>query len=413
MIENIRLLFSSIALLFLFLLIFRKNQNERRNWAMFYSILYTSISLLIVNYGCVRYGFWEFNVSNICLIPFDIAFLWIVLWGILPSFFLEKKYFWIILLLIFWSDYLLMPELDKYNVLELQPNWLIGEFLLIFAVFIPSFWWGYISYYNKATWLRAVFQVAVMTTTFVFGLPFILYSYNLIEKINYSFNAIEFQFLLIISFPALVAVMDLVNIGKGTPFPYDKTDKLVTSGVYAYCRNPIQWSFTLMFIPLALYQSSWYLLIGSLVSVAYTIGVSDFQEYSDMEKRFDLAWLKYNDSTPKWYFQWVAKTYPKGTIYFNYDCGICSELATWYRNRSAQNLFIKNASTYKGEKLRQVTYVDHHGNEYKSVKAIANALEHINLAYASLGWLMRFPVLEYVFQALVDASGIDNLKSIE
>ena len=36
-----------------------------------------------------------------------------------------------------------------------------------------------------------------------------------------------------------------------------------------------------------IYHSSYYFLIGSVVSLAYTIGVSDYQEYPDMEKRFN------------------------------------------------------------------------------------------------------------------------------
>lgn len=405
MVEIIRGLFITITLLFLFVLILRKTQDKKLNWAIFYSLLYTSISLVIVNNVCVHYEYWGFTDTNSINIPFDIAFICIVLWGVIPVFFLEKKYFLICLLFIFWSDFVLMPQLEIYGLVTLSDNWLIGEFLLISLVFIPAFIWAYCSYHNKLTGLRAVFQIIVMTGFFVVGLPYVLHIYGLIETLNYSISIIKFQVLFIISFPALVAVLDLVTKGKGTPFPYDPTKKLVRTGVYAYCRNPIQWSFTLLFIPLSIYHSSWYLLIGSFVSIAYAVGVSDFQEYPDMELRFGEKWKVYTSTTPKWYFQWKTIHIPKGTIYFDFDCGICSDISQWFIKQNAPNLVVINASEYKGEKLQQVTYVDVDGN---SSQAIASALEHINLAYASLGWFLRLPIISFIVQAIVDATDFEN-----
>ena len=214
-----------------------------------------------------------------------------------------------------------------------------------------------------------------------------------------------------IAFPALVAVLDLIEKGKGTPFPYDKTQNLVTSGVYAYIKNPIQWSFTILFIPLAIYHESYLLLLGSVISLAYTIGVSNPQEYEDMKGRFAINWNNYKKSVPSWYFQWNPKQISLGTIYFKKDCNQCEEIKKWFENKKTINLKIDFSENYKGEELLQVTYKNHLGQEYKSVKAIAYALEHINLGYASLGWFMRFPIISYIIQSIIDALGFSEEKS--
>ena len=54
--------------------------------------------------------------------------------------------------------------------------------------------------------------------------------------------------------------------------------------------------------------------------------------------------------------------------------------------------------------MLQVTYIDYNSNSHTSVKAIAYALGHINLTYASLGWFMRFPGVCILLQCIIDAT---------
>lgn len=163
-----------------------------------------------------------------------------------------------------------------------------------------------------------------------------------------------------------------------------------------------------MFIPLSFFHHSYYLLLGSVISIAYSYGVSDYQEYQDMEKRFNLTWANYKQNIPKWRFLWKPKYIPKGTIYFDFNCTTCSSVKNWFLNQNTINLEIKSSTNYKGKTLMQATYIDIYGNEYKSIKAIAHALEHINLAYANLGWLLRFPIITHLFQFMIDSMDLSN-----
>ncbi len=391
------------ALIFLAILGLKKNQDVRLNWAIFYSVLYTSVSLAIINPLCVYFKLWHYNgIENLINMPWDIYFLWVIIWGIIPVLFLSKRSFLIIVLAMIWIDLLLMPKLAEFNIHVLGSNWLIGEGIMLSLVFAPGYLWAYASYHSKWIGLRALFQIITMSLVFVMGLPYILNAYNLIEEINLYWSGLIFQLFLIITFPSLIAVFDLVTKGRGTPFPYDQTKKIVRTGVYGYCRNPIQWSFTLLFIPLSIYYSSFYLLIGSVVSFAYSFGVSDFQEYPDMEKRFGNNWTHYKGKVPKWYFLWKPKYYPKGTIYFDPFCTPCSQIKQWFIKSKAINLEVIDSTKYPGKGILQVTYVDHEGRTYHSVNAIASAFEHINLAMATLGWFMRMPGINHLLQAIID-----------
>lgn len=409
-IRNSILLFCFILVAILFL---KKSQFSKINWAVFYAALWVSISLSIVNFYFVKRGFWHFEPINSSIIkmPLDLYFIWIVFWGILPIYFFKGKYILVISLFLLWIDIATMPLLEKFGVLKLSDNWLLGEILILLLVFVPSYLWGKFSYNNKKVNLRALFQVLVMVLIFTIAVPYIVISYT---TNDYSFLKVRptlFQLGFIIAFPSLIAVQDLVVKGEGTPFPYDKTKRLVQTGVYAYCRNPIQWSFTLLFIPLSIYYNSLLLLFGSIISVAYTIGISNQQEYEDMKSRFGSEWDNYKKNVPNWWFLWKPKSIPIGEIYFKRDCNQCEQIRRWFDNQNVSNLDIKYSDEYKSSSFLQVTYIDDNGMKFKSVKAISYGLEHINLAFACLGWFMRFPVICQVLQAIIDSMDFKDEKN--
>ncbi|MEE9438269.1 MAG: methyltransferase [Saprospiraceae bacterium] len=395
-----------ICLILLAFLFLKNNQDSKLNWAMFYASLYILVTLPIVNYFCVSQGFWSYVWECSLGLPFDLYFLWIVIWGILPVLILKGKQWVLVTLGLLFFDLVFMPQLEIIGLIRLSPNWIIGELLIIITVFIPSYLWAYFSYSNQHLGVRAFFQVIVMGCLFIIGLPYFIQVYGL-ANINFRWSTVSFQVLLIIVFPALVAVNDLVVKGKGTPFPYDPTMFLVNTGVYAYVSNPIQWSFTVMFVSMSYYHNSWWIMLGSAISIAYVYGVSNFQEHPDMEVRFGKDWKKYKAEVPKWMFLWKPKSIAKGTIYFDNNCNQCSQIKNWFQQQKTYNLIILPAAEYNGQSLTNATYIDNNGFEYISVEAIACALDHINLAYASLGWFIRFPGVNYLIQAIVDSFGIN------
>lgn len=411
--DHIRTILLLAALVGLAYLILRNQQNTKRNWALFYAVLYICATLPIVNYSSVTHGLWDFTDVSLptLLIPFDILFLWVVSWGIIPVFFLSKRYFPIVLGFVIWIDILLMPALERMNILVLHDWWLIGEMALVAIVFIPGYVWAYASYHDRWPGLRAMLQVIVIICLYFVGLPFLLAQYGLIDGLHYVVDSLLLQLLLIIAFPGLVAVVDLVQIGKGTPFPYDKTHYLVSHGIYAYIRNPIQWSFALVSIPLTIYHGSWHLLVALPMSIFYSLSIADVQEYDDMENRFGAQWSTYKRSVPKWYFLWKPLAIPTAIVYLDSDCVHCSRLSSWFCNHHPLHLEIKSASDYAGTTLHKVTYVDCYGHASKGTKAIARSLEHINLAYATLGWFMRFPLVYYLLDAIVYSMNYEKKKA--
>lgn len=405
--DDIRTVLSILALAFVAYLTLRDDQDERKNWAIFYACCFNVVTLPIINYMCVRAGLWSFTdgATSIFLMPYDIYFLWIIAWAVVPVFFLKYKQPLIVITAVFWLDLLLMPALQELDVLHLNSNWLIGEVALVLLVFIPGYYWALASFEDKWVGFRASLQVVCMVCVFVLGLPTLLHDYDLIATLHFSVEPITFQLFLITAFPGLVAVVDLVQKGKGTPFPYDKTKMLVRTGVYAYIRNPIQWSFTFIFLSMAVYHDSWYLLTGSAISIAYTLAIADVHESPDMERRFGTQWSTYVSEVPSWYFKWKPKGIPSGTIYFDQECTQCSQLSEWLKSKNSQQLVVEKIINAPNSVFQKVTYIDYRGQVYVGISAIAHALEHINLIYATAGWFIRFPLICYLLDSIVYSMG--------
>ena len=405
---------TGITLLFLLYLILRKKQREDMNWAMFYSTLWVLLSLLTVNWICVELGLWSFNKEeNLTIfIPFDLLFIWVVMWGILPFFILKGSKLLITAIALLWVDVIFMPYLEVYGIITLEKYWLVGELLMILLVFIPGYLWSKFSFTHKHTGLRSLLQFICVAIIYCLGIPFITLTYFPVT-LNFAawYMPYVVQLGFIIAMPSIAALIDLYVKGNGTPFPYDPTTKLVRTGVYSYIRNPIQWSLTFLFIPLAIFYSSPILLIGVVVSLAYTIGVSNPQEFASMEERFGEEWNKYKVAVPAWSFLWRPITIPVGIIYFKKECHSCSSIRSWFESRQPINLEFVYAEDYEAGILQQVAYVDYRGQEVSSVKAIANALEHINLGWAVLGWFMRLPGINYVLQNIIDSMAIEESNS--
>jgi protein-S-isoprenylcysteine O-methyltransferase Ste14 len=78
-----------------------------------------------------------------------------------------------------------------------------------------------------------------------------------------------------------------------------KESRLVTTGAFYLCQNPLYMSFVLFFIPaIALLLNSWLVLTSSLVGfILLKVYVSN--EYQVLEEAFGDEYLKYKNETPE------------------------------------------------------------------------------------------------------------------
>ncbi len=89
------------------------------------------------------------------------------------------------------------------------------------------------------------------------------------------------------------------EIGKGTPVPVVPTKRLITSGPYKYCRNPMVFGTLLFYVGLSVIFNavSAILMLVPLISIPILIFIKLVEE-KELEIRFGQDYLEYKERTP-------------------------------------------------------------------------------------------------------------------
>jgi len=88
------------------------------------------------------------------------------------------------------------------------------------------------------------------------------------------------------------------SVGKGTPVPAVPTQKLVVTGPYRYCRNPMLFGLALYYSGLALLASSFSGVALTALIVALFVLYVRLVEEKELEMRFGEKYLRYKERTP-------------------------------------------------------------------------------------------------------------------
>jgi len=220
-----------------------------------------------------------------------------------------------------------------------------------------------------------------------------------------------------LALPALVgltAVQEFVVRGGGTPVPFDPPQRLVSSGVYAYIRNPMQLSaVVLLFLVGIVLRNAWLSAAGVMAHI-YSVGLAGWDEGEDLRERFGADWTAYRHGVRGWaprFRPWHATNRPPARLFVAEGCGMCREAGRWFEHRGARHLAIVPAETHPSRALTRITYEPGDGSRGATgVEAVARALEHLHLGWALLGCLLRLPVICQFAQLLTDASGGEPRK---
>ncbi|MFX1274480.1 MAG: methyltransferase family protein [Promethearchaeota archaeon] len=120
---------------------------------------------------------------------------------------------------------------------------------------------------------------------------------------------ISFPFNIIIAIPLLLwgffwaiwSNIELYKVGQGSPIPREDihTIKVVSSGPYKYCRNPMIFGYIFLWVGLGLLLNSFFLTFGIslLVSLLLIIMVKVWEE-KHLEKVFGDPYIQYKSEVP-------------------------------------------------------------------------------------------------------------------
>lgn len=255
--------------------------------------------------------------------------------------------------------------------------------------------------------VRVALQVALFGAILLFVIPATTFAVTgvswAVVDIGGPVDGFLLQAVALFVVVALRAVVDFAHHG-GTPFPWDPPQGLVTSGPYAFVANPMQMvAVVVLLLGAAIAGQPGLVLAAALVAV-FAGGIAGWHEREQLSARFGADWTAYRRAVHDWIPRWRPyERRASARLYVAVSCDPCSQVGAWLSARRPVGLAIEPAEDHP-ENLRRVRY-ESDSVVLQGTRAIGAALEHIDLGWAVVGWLMRAPVLAWFVQLLADAVG--------
>jgi protein-S-isoprenylcysteine O-methyltransferase Ste14 len=298
-----------------------------------------------------------------------------------------------------WLDLVLMPLGEP--VLMLHQAWLLGEAVAVMAALVPALclirWTLRRTRVFARAWAQAVWAGGLMIAVPLLGLAST-------SPWPPAVTWLGAQLVAVSCLPGLAAMRELARLGRGTPLPYDPPSRLVTSGPYAYVRNPMQTTIVVAYVGLAVTLGAPLLLLGALVAFVYGAGLAEWHEGDQLRRRYGGHWLQYRSSVRPWIPRWrPAPTVPQAVLYVAADCDLCTGVGGWFSAHETTALGLRPAAEHP-DVLYRVRY-ESAGVRADGVAAIARALGHVHLGWALVGWALDLPGMRQFAQLCSDAFG--------
>jgi protein-S-isoprenylcysteine O-methyltransferase Ste14 len=389
-----------------------RGRRPRLFAACLLSMLWTLPTLLILERWNAWAKWWSFPPSavNFRDMPLELFLGWSVLWGLLPELLFPDLPLAASVAVMVAIDCLLMP-LCTASV-QLGLHWFAGEVIGVGLVLLPGLCLARWTRLNVHLSKRAALQLVISAMLFLFLFPEICFAlrpaagWTPLLAMPGWVRQLALQVILVLALPGIAAVVEFAQSGQGTPIPYDPPIRLVTSGIYRYCANPMQVSCALVMLAWAgLLRNGW-LLLAPLVAITYSAGIAEWDETQDLQLRFGQDWLGYRSRVRNWLPRWRPyHAGPPAILYLGRTCLPCSQVRSWLEVRQPLGLRIVDAEALPPGSIRRMRYETATG-AVDGIRAMGRALEHLHLGWALAGAAMRLPGIWQLIQIIMDASGL-------
>lgn len=369
--------------------------------------------LLALHVLAGRAGWWSYSAVGGLFVgfPVDLYLGWALLWGALPALALSRAPLVAVLLGLLWLDLVLMPNAEP--VVQLGSGWIWGELIGLVALALPAQLLARWTENQARLKARVTMQAIAFGGLMLFVLPAVILEASgaFISSISFELAGVRGLGLQLLALPAVLAlsaVQEFVERGRGTPLPYDPPCQLVVSGPYRYVANPMSLSMTLLLVGWGIWLGSFWVALAGGMGGVFAAGIARWSEEGDMARRFVDDWRDYRLAVRAWWPRWrPAESEAKDAVlYVAASCAACSQLWRWFERREPIGLTVRPAEEHPSGGLRRLTYEPGDGSErVQGLAALGRGLEHINLAYAWMGFTLRLPVIHPVLQLLTDAVG--------
>jgi protein-S-isoprenylcysteine O-methyltransferase Ste14 len=378
-------------------------------------------ALMLLHIAATRFEWWRIDAEGGLLLgmPVELYLAWAWLWGAVPALAFPRVPLAIVIAVALVVDLIAMPAAEP--VIRLGPAWLAGETVGLLICLLPSQLLARWTARDERLPARAVLQIVMFTGLVVFLLPLVIVEtsgsawVNPVDRPAWAFSLIV-QVLAVPALIGLTAVQEFLERGEGTPVPFDPPRWLVTTGIYAFVRNPMQVSAIALLLLLGLFVENLWIAAAGVMAHIYSAGLAGWDEDVDLVNRFGQSWRDYTKNVRRW-FPRLRPWYPPDAVvarlYVSEDCGMCRQVGEWFARQGALGLSVVAAERHPTRSLTRITYEPvANGRPAAGVEGLARAVEHIHFGWALLGFAVRLPILRSLTQLLADAAGAEPRRLI-
>jgi protein-S-isoprenylcysteine O-methyltransferase Ste14 len=402
-------------------------------------------------------GWWSIEARGglILGMPVELMLVWALMWGSLPALAFPRLSIVVLMAMALGVDLVAMPFAEP--VVRLGPLWLIGEAIGLLAGLVPGQLIARWTSRDERLAARAVLQMVMFAGLVLFLLPVVIIEtaggtwVNPLDRAAWQLSLCV-QLLAAPAVLGLTAVQEFVERGHGTPVPFDPPRRLVTTGVYAYVRNPMQVSAIVILFLLGIILEHVWIAAAGVMAHIYSLGLAGSDEDEDLRARFGDRWMAYKHGVRRWCPRW-RPWYPPDSanarLYVSESCDMCRQVGRWFDRHGARGLSIVPAESHPSGALTRMTYepadgtgsgarageavnprasgveafdppasgveafnprasgVEAFNPRASGVEAFARAIEHIHFGWALLAFVVRLPLVRSLVQLLADASGAE------
>lgn len=383
------------------------------------AFLWNLPALMVLHVAATRFDWWRIDADGGLLLgmPVELYLAWAWLWGAVAHLAFPRLSLVIVIGVALVVDLIAMPAAAP--VIQLGPTWLGGEALGLVICLLPAQLLARWTERDERLVARTLLQMVVFVGLVVFLLPVVIVEssgstwVNPLDRETWVLS-VMLQVLAVPAILGLTAVQEFVERGEGTPVPFDPPRSLVTTGIYAFIRNPMQVSAIVLLLLLGLFVENLWIAAAGVMAHIYSAGLAGWDEDEDLVNRFGDSWRAYKKDVRRWVPRlrpWYPSHAVVGRLYVSSSCGMCSQVGAWFARQGARGLVIIPAELHPSQSLTRITYERAvPGRPASGVEALARAVEHIHFGWALLGFMVRLPILRPFLQILADASGAESRR---
>ncbi len=284
--------------------------SRRLQIGALFAFLYGVPIVFITHMIAIELGWWHYGWDALMLngLPADILIGGSILFG--PALFLAFPNTRPLLLC-------LPIVLGLHGTLfsTLQPlvfagdNWFWGVIFVFAFAHVPAIYLAKWTAGDSHLPLRCAL-LAIMTGGLIFAIvPSLVMQamggeWRLFDRSTWSIS-LTLAALCLVSAIGLSANQTLCLQGRGTPIPLDPTQRLVTTGIYAYVSNPMQLSAALAFLVIGVFVMNIWIMAAALMAWIFVQGMVRWHHRHDLLKRFPDGWPEYKNNVPEWRPRWT------------------------------------------------------------------------------------------------------------